>query len=390
MKICIISNTSWSIYNFRKNLIKTLQAQGHEVSVMAPDESYYKKIIEGWNCKFITLKTVSPKSINPFANIRFYFELKRIFKANKFDTVFSFTPKPNIWGALACRKTNISFVPTVNGLGYAFINKSWLSSIVSLLYTYAFANLKSVVFQNPDDVEFFVDKKIIKKEQTMEVAGSGVDLEQFYPSLTFNENSNQLRFLFAGRFIKEKGVLEYVQASDLLKRKYPEVTFYMVGAVSDNPSSITMKQIEKWIRSGVIKYYALTDDMSAFLNEIDVLVFPSYYREGIPKVLMEACAKEIPIITTNNVGCNQVIRDEYNGFIVQQKSVESLVSCMEHMITCGTSNRRKMGINGRKLVEEKFDEKIIISAYLNLIDSQSDRGKRSFLKNADNVISGAV
>ena len=367
MKICITSNTSWSIYNFRKNLIKTLVAQGHDVYVMSPDESYYKTIIANWKCKFITLKSVNPNSTNPFTNIKFYFELKKIFKQEKFDVIFSFTPKPNIWGAIASKQTNINFIPTVNGLGHAFINKNWLSFLVAKLYKYAFSNIENTIFQNPDDAEFFVNKKIVSSEKTLLVPGSGVDLEQFYPSYNINYNNSTLRFLFAGRFIKSKGIMEYVHASAILKKLYPEVSFYMVGAVSENPSSVTMKQIEKWITAGTIKYYALTDDMSAFLNDIDVLVFPSYYREGIPKILLEACAKELPIITTNNVGCNQVIQHEYNGLVVKEKDVEDLVASLEKMIEIGPMKRKQMGTNGRKLVEEKFDDKIVVEKYLNLL-----------------------
>lgn len=373
MKICITSNTSWSIYNFRKNLIKTLVAQGHDVYVMAPDESYYRQIIANWKCNFITLKSVSPNSTNPFTNIKFYFELKSIFKREKFDVVLSYTPKPNIWGAIASKHTNTHFIPTVNGLGHAFINKNWLSFLVANLYKYAFSGIPKAVFQNPDDADFFVNKKIVSREKTLLVPGSGVDLEQFYPSYNINYNSTSLRFLFAGRFIKSKGIMEYVQASAILKKLYPEVSFYMVGAVSENPSSVTMKQIEKWINAGIIKYYALTDDMSAFLNDIDVLVFPSYYREGIPKILLEACAKELPIITTNNVGCNQVIQHDHNGLVVKEKNVDDLVAAMTKMIDIGPMKRKQMGTNGRKLVEEKFDDKIVVEKYLQLLKAKQNK-----------------
>ncbi len=371
MKVCITSNTSWSIFNFRKNLIKAIVADGHEVFVLAPDESYYKNVITSWGCSFITLKSVSSKSMNPFANIKFCMELRKIFRENQFDVVLSYTPKPNIWGAIASKKTNTRFIPTVNGLGYAFINQNWLSFIVARLYRYAFKELENVVFQNPDDVDFFKLKKIVTQQQAVRVPGSGVDLDHFYPSQNINHNSNTLRFLYAGRLIKAKGVVEYVEASALLKKKYPEVSFYMVGAVSENPSSVSMKQVEKWINSGVIKYYALTDDMSGFLDDMDILVFPSYYMEGIPKILLEACAKEIPVITTDNVGCNQVVVNDFNGLVVTKKNIESLVTAMESMILMGPMKRKAMGRNGRKLVEESFDEKTVIATYLKLLSQTS-------------------
>lgn len=346
-------------------------AEGHEVFVLAPDESYYKNVIASWGCGFIALKNVSSKSMNPFANIKFCMELRKIFRQNQFDVVLSYTPKPNIWGAIASKKTKTRFIPTVNGLGYAFINQNWLSFIVARLYRYAFKELENVVFQNPDDVDFFKLKKIVTQQQAVRVPGSGVDLDHFYPSQNINHDSNTLRFLYAGRLIKAKGVVEYVEASALLKKKYPEVSFYMVGAVSENPSSVSMKQVEKWINSGVIKYYALTDDMSGFLDDMDILVFPSYYMEGIPKILLEACAKEIPVITTDNVGCNQVVVNDFNGLVVTKKNIESLVTAMEAMIFMGPMKRKAMGRNGRKLVEESFDEKTVIATYLKLLSQTS-------------------
>ncbi len=354
-------------------------AEGHEVSVLAPDESYYKNVITSWGCSFIALKNVSSKSINPFANIKFCMELRKIFRQNDFDVVLSYTPKPNIWGAIASKKTNTRFIPTVNGLGYAFINQNWLSFIVARLYRYAFKDLENVVFQNPDDVDFFKLKKIVTHKQAVRVPGSGVDLDHFYPSQNINHDSNTLRFLYAGRLIKAKGVVEYVEASALLKKKYPEVSFYMVGAVSENPSSVSMKQVEKWIKSGVIKYYALTDDMSGFLDNMDILVFPSYYMEGIPKILLEACAKEIPVITTDNVGCNQVVVNDFNGLVVTKRNIESLVTAMESMILMGPMKRKAMGKNGRKLVEESFDEKTVIATYIKLL-SQTTVNKVHYKK----------
>ena len=367
MKICIISNTSWSIYNFRRTLIQKLVSEGHEVSVLAPDEGYYKSKILEWNCNFITLEQVSPKSVNPFANINFYFELKKSFKQVDPHVIFSFTPKPNIWGAIASRAVRAKFIPTINGLGHAFISKGWLSFLVALLYRFAFKGLQKVIFQNPDDAMYFLEKNIVNKSQSIQVPGSGVDLSQFYLAPKSLRKNEEIRFLYAGRLIKEKGILEYVKAATLLKKYYHRVTFFMKGNISDNPSSITKVEINNWIADNVVVYNQHTDDMSHFLNEVDVVVLPTYYREGIPKILIEACAKGIPIITTSGVGCNQIIRNKFNGLVVKEKSVESLLEAMKAMIKLGKDGRSKMGLHGRKLVEEKFDDKIVINTYLSLI-----------------------
>lgn len=370
MKVCVISNTSWSIYNFRRTLIQKLVNQGHDVYVMAPDEGYYKSKIMEWNCNFITLKQVSPKSVNPFANINFYTELKKNFKDVDPDVIFSFTPKPNIWGAIASRSVQARFIPTINGLGHAFISKGWLSFAVALLYRFAFKGLQKVIFQNPDDALFFFNKKIVNKSQSLQVPGSGVDLSQFYLAPKSARKNEEIRFLYAGRLIKEKGILEYVKAATLLRKHYPRVMFFMKGGISDNPSSITKSEINQWIEDDMVVYSQHTDDMSHFLNEVDAVVLPTYYREGIPKILIEACAKGIPIITTNGVGCNQIIRNKINGLVVKEKSVESLLEAMKAMIKLGKDGRSKMGLNGRKLVEENFDDKIVIGTYLSLVQAK--------------------
>lgn len=370
MKVGLISNTSWSVYNFRKSLIKKLVEEGHHVVVMAPDEGHYKKKIMDWNCEFLPLNQVSPKSINPFVNIRFYAELKKHFTQQNFEVIFSFTPKPNIWGAIAAKHLPVRFIPTINGLGHAFITKGWMSFIVAKLYKSAFRNIERVIFQNPDDVSFFIDKGIVSKHQTLRAPGSGVDLDQFYVAPNNLRQNEVINFLYAGRLIKEKGITEYVKAAAIIRTKYPGATFFMKGGLSDNPSSITKKEIKELVTDKVVKYQEHTDNMSTFLDDIDVVVLPTYYREGIPKILIEAGAKGLPIISTNSIGCNQIIVDNYNGFVVKEKSVDDLVECMERMIQCGIQARRKMGMNGRRLVEEKFSDSVVIKTYLSLIEEK--------------------
>jgi glycosyltransferase involved in cell wall biosynthesis len=367
MRVGIISNTSWSIYNFREALIKHLVAEGYEVFILAPDERNYVQRIEQWGCKFITLKKVSPKSKNPISNIEFYYEIKKVIRQNKLDLVYSFTPKPNIWGSIAGRHLGVPFIPTINGLGHAFVRHDWLAFIVVLLYRYALRKVKRVIFQNPDDINFFIQKRIVRPSNAVIVAGSGIDLDKFNPSIGHEVDDQKLRFLYAGRLIKEKGIIHYLQAAAVVKKKYPNVTFQIIGSVSENPSSIQLHQLQEWIDDEVVTMQAHTDNMAEFLNEIDVVVLPSYYREGIPKILIEACAKELPIITTNCVGCNQAIKDGYNGYVVQEKNVASLIDAMEKMIKAGAPKRAQMGRYGRKMARERFDEKIVINEYLGLV-----------------------
>lgn len=366
--IAIVSNTSWSIFNFRKGLLQKLIDAGFNVFAIAPRDKFVNEI-EGLGCTFIELKTINNKGKNPLEDILLTLELRKIFKANQLNICFFFTPKINIYGSIAAKFTQVKTVATINGLGFVFNDgqPTWLKTTVKKLYTIAFKNLLAIFFQNNDDKDYFLRLKIIsKKQQIIVVKGSGANLIEFDQKKTFNE-SEHLVFLLSARLIKEKGIYEYFDAAKKLKLKYPHVTFALLGLQANNPSAIPLSVITKMHEQEIIHYWGVSDNMSAILNRVDVMVLPSFYREGIPKILIEALAKGLPIITTDNVGCRETVDDGKNGFLIEVKNTIALEIAMEKMINMPTVNLVLMGQNSRQKAESEFDEKINHLAYLDIL-----------------------
>ncbi len=368
--IAIVSNTSWYVYNFRKGLLKKLVDCGYTVFAIAPKDKFVPEI-ESLGCTFIELKNINNQGKNPLQDILLTLELRKIFISNRIEFCFLFTPKINIYGCIAVKFTAIKAVATINGLGFVFNDDQpgWLKFTVKELYTIAFKNLKAIIFQNNDDKEFFLRLKIINSlHQIIVTRGSGTNLEEFYQKRVFNANSN-LFFLLSSRLIKEKGIYEYFEAAKNLKAKYPTVTFALLGLQADNPSSIPLEVINEIHNKKVIEYWGESEDMSSILNDVDVMVLPSYYKEGIPKILIEALAKGLPVITTNNVGCRETVDDGENGFLIEIKNAEALERAMEKMILMSCEELAAMGARSRTKAEQEFDEAYNHQAYLSVLNS---------------------
>jgi glycosyltransferase involved in cell wall biosynthesis len=358
------------VYNFRKGLLKKLIDSGYTVFAVAPKDKFVNEI-ELLGCTFIELKNINNKGKNPLQDILLTLELRKIFLSNNIDFCFLFTPKINIYGCIAIKFTAIKAVATINGLGFVFNDEQpgWLKFTVKELYSIAFKNLKAIIFQNSDDKDFFLRLKIIdSRHQTIITRGSGTNLEEFYQKKVFNTNSN-LVFLLSSRLIKEKGIYEYFEAAKNLKAKYPTITFALLGLEADNPSSIPLAVINEIHHQKVIDYWGESDDMSSILNNVDIMVLPSYYKEGIPKILIEALAKGLPVITTDNVGCRETVDDGQNGFLIAIKNAEELEQAMEKMILMPGVALAAMGARSRTKAEQEFDETFNHQAYLSVLNS---------------------
>ena len=234
--------------------------------------------------------------------------------------------------------------------------------LIKVLYKLAFQFSSKVLFQNDEDKDLFLNQKLVKEQKVELIPGSGVDLNYFKPDIK-KENEN-FTFLMIGRVMKDKGVLEYIEASKLILKQYDNVKFCLLGECdSDSHSSISYETICEWQSSGVIEYLGEVEDVRQHISSSEVIVLPSY-REGMPRVLLEASAMEKPIIGSDVPGCRHIVRDEYNGYLCKVKDTTSLFQKMEKMISLSPKKRNQMGKNGRLVVEKNFDEKIVIQAYL--------------------------
>ncbi|MGV8812467.1 MAG: glycosyltransferase family 4 protein, partial [Gelidibacter sp.] len=254
---------------------------------------------------------------------------------------------------------------------YSFTGLSTKARILQLfnetLYKLSIRKNRAIVFQNGDDYQLFIDRKIIsKKQKVLFVSGSGVNLNQF----RFKEKnvSDKVSFLLVSRLIKEKGITLYLNASKLLKAKYPNAEFHLIGASETSPSAINKDELNLLHEEEVIVFHGEQPNIEKHLHKRDVFVLPSYYREGLPRTALEACACGNPIITTDSVGCREAVREGENGFLIEPKNLEALVSAMEFFII-NPHKIKEMGINSRKYAEERFDVNIINADLLKLITS---------------------
>jgi glycosyltransferase involved in cell wall biosynthesis len=294
-------------------------------------------------------------------------EFYKLYKKIKPDIILNFTIKPNIYSTLAGSFFNIKCVNNISGLGTLFINQNLATKIAKFLYKFSQKKAYKVFFQNKDDLNLFVKENLIDRNKCDLLPGSGVDIEKFKP-LKIKKKDNIFRFLLIARMLWDKGIGEYIEAARIIKQKYRDVEFLLLGAVGvDNPSAISLKQIKKWENEGIIKYLGVSDNVKLEIAKADCIVLPSFYREGVPRVLLEAAAMEKPIITTNNVGCKEVVDDGLNGFLCEVKNAKDLADKMEKMLNLSEKERIKMGKKGREKIIREFDEKIVIEKYLKVI-----------------------
>lgn len=362
MRIAIVLNTSWNIYNFRMGLINALQSLGHEVIAIAPKDEFSAKLTDS-GCDFVPVRMDS-RGINPIKDAALLWELITIYKKVKPDVILHYTIKPNIYGTIASRMLGIPSINNVCGLGTAFIQKNMLSRIAQMLYRLAFVNSNKVFFQNEEDRRFFEQKRIVKGRQCETLPGSGIDPDVFAP---MKKKGSTFTFLLVSRLIHDKGVLEYVEAVKKLKAQDLGARFQILGPIDEqHRRGISADIIQSWIDDGVVEYLGKTDNVKPFLQEADCVVLPSY-REGTPRTLIEAASMEKPLVASNVAGCTNIVKDNHNGFLCNVMDSQDLAEKMRRVYSLGSDEREKMGNNGRKLVKTSFDEQIVIDKYLNAI-----------------------
>jgi glycosyltransferase involved in cell wall biosynthesis len=257
-------------------------------------------------------------------------------------------------------------IANVSGLGCSFISGGIITRITSILYRLSFNWPYKVFFQNNEDLNEFIKRGFVEKIKAERLPGSGVDLNKFRPVKT--KKREKITFLLVARLLWDKGIGEYISAAREIKKKYFNTEFQIIGfADSDNPSAIPKSNIDRWVEEGIINYLGYTDNIMEKYANVDCVVLPSYYREGVPRSLLEAASMAIPIITTSAVGCRDVVDDGINGFLCQPKNVNDLTAKIERMILLTHDQRREMGLKGRIKMERYFDEQIILQKYLTAI-----------------------
>ena len=369
MKIIICINTAWNLVNFRSGLIKALVQHGHEVLAVAPFDEYAIQLT-GLGCRFVPLP-MHNGGTHPGRDAILLWRLFRLFRKERPDVYLGYTVKPNVYGSLAAGMLGIPVINNIAGLGAVFIRGGFLVRLVRWLYKTSLKRSSKVFFQNDDDRQLFISGGLVNETITDLLPGSGIDLTRFavtsLPSLP--PANRKFRFLLIARMLRDKGVVEYVEAAKVVKRKYPDVEFALLGFLDvHNPAAISRAEMDSWVAEGSVIYLGVSDDVRAENATADCIVLPSY-REGTPRTLLEAAAMGRPIVTTNAVGCTEVVDYGQNGFLCKVRDSADLANKMESMLKLSPQERQDMGRKGRQKMEREFDEAIVIQKYLNAIQA---------------------
>lgn len=371
MKAIIALNSSWNLLNFRSGLICALVAQGYEVVAVAPDDAYSAPLSK-LGCRFVALP-MDNQGTHPLRDLLLTFRFWQLLRRERPDVLLAYTVKPNVYGSFAAGLLGIPVVNNIAGLGAVFIKGGWLVRLVRGLYRLALRRSAKVFFQNRDDRALFIDAGLVKAEQTDLLPGSGIDLTRFSP----HEHSSSIpsaissgrpfRFLLIARMLRDKGVVEYVAAAKQVRARLPNVECALLGFLDvQNPAAISTEEMKAWVAEGDVLYLGVSDDVRLEIAQADCIVLPSY-REGTPRTLLEAAAMAKPIITTDAVGCREVVDDGVNGYLCQVRDADDLAAKMHAMLGLSVAERAAMGLAGRMKMELQFDEKIVIDKYLQVV-----------------------
>jgi glycosyltransferase involved in cell wall biosynthesis len=360
--IALAVNDAWNIVNYRSRLVRALDEAGYRVAVLAPEGPKVADL-QAFGADF-QIVPMSPRGTSPIGDMRTLLAYRRVLGALRPAAFLGFTSKPNIYGSLAAHGLGIPVINNISGLGAVFAKQTWLTRVVAGLYGTALKRSAVVFFQNRDDQQLFEDRGIVQRGQAALLPGSGIDLDHFAPVKRSGRRGGAT-FLFAARLLWDKGVREYVEAARQVRDRFPHARFQILGLVEPSgPTAVPESDLRAWDSEGVIDYLGAATDVRQAFADADCVVLPSYYREGVPRVLLEASSMAIPIVTTDAPGCREAVDDGVTGFLCEPRNVASLVAAIERMIALPATKRKAMGSAARAKMGRQFRDEIVHRAYL--------------------------
>lgn len=351
MRVVVIANDSGGLYRFRGLLLEKLISLGNNVVCLIP---FGNSIEELNQIGVILINTpIERRGINPFVDIKLFFNYWKIIKREKPELVITYTIKPNIYGGIICRIKKIPYAVNITGLGTAFENGGMLKRLVTVMNKLACKKAKVVFFENEENRRIFIREKIAKENQTHRLNGAGVNLNTFHT--TEYPVMGSTRFLFIGRVMAEKGINELFVAMQKLVTDGVECELDILGGYEENYKD----QIEKYEAEGWLHYYGVQNDVRPFIERSHCFVLPSWH-EGMANTNLECAAMCRPVITSNIPGCMEAVIDGKTGYLVEKKNANDLYKVMKQFTKLSNDQRKAMGLAGRKHMEEFFDKKKVV------------------------------
>ena len=355
-KILIITNHSYMLYQFRKELIQALMKE-HEVVLSMPFVGH-EEDFKAMGIKCIDTP-IDRRGMNPKTDLKLLHTYKRLMKEELPDLVITYSIKPNIYAGLVCRSMGIPYCANVQGLGTAFQSKK-IAMFVTMLYKVALKKARTVFFENDTNAQEFINRNILKRDHITVLHGAGINLDKFnyvpYPS------NDTFHFLYLGRIMKEKGIDELFSSIRRLKEDNESFILDLVGFFEDEYKD----QVEELEKLGIVKFHGFQSDPRPFYSSSDAIVLPSYH-EGMSNVLLEGASTGRPLITSHIPGCQEAVDDKVTGYLTEVKNHDDLYEKMKDMLHLTSSQREEMGKQGRSKMEREFDKKQVVKETINAL-----------------------
>ena len=374
-RVLIICSVSYSLLNFRKDFIQELIDKGFEVWCAGPDfQDEFVTELTAMGAQTVSFN-LQRKGLNPIQDFKTVGELKRIMKDLKIDFVFAYTIKPVIYGSFAARQAKLPMFSLITGLGYTFsgvsLRSKLLGQISRLLYRRALRKNNVAIFQNKDDKQLFQDLGILPKhKEAFVVNGSGINIDRFrFKKPEEFNNGGTVNFIMVGRMMVEKGIELYLDAALYAQRKNANAKFHIVGGPPANMKAMEQR-LQALHKDGVIVYHGTNYDVRPFLTAADIFVLPTFYREGVPRSILEALSVGMPIITTDTPGCKETVVEGKNGFLVPPKQLDPILKAVDFFLE-NPERIEAMGKESRRLAEQKFDVRLINADLLEIINQHT-------------------
>lgn len=359
--VIVCANLAWNLVNFRAGLIRALLDSGYRVLAAAPADPVMQARLEAMGCNFVAVP-IDAAGLAPHRDLATFLAFRRLIAQHRPAAWLSWTIKPNVYGSLAAGLAGVPAFPNVSGLGTAFIRRNLLTALVKQLYRHGFRLAPVVFFQNADDRALFVENRLVNSRQARLLPGSGIDPEAWRPADSGRPTPR--RFLMLARVVADKGVREYVAAARMVRQRWPDARFTLMGFLDvANRTAISAEEVRSWEAEGAINYVPPVDDVRPAMAEADFVVLPSY-REGLSRVLLEAAALRRPIVTTDVPGCRDIVREGENGFLCAPRDADSLAQALARACAVDDATWQRMAAAGRARVAAEFSQARVSALYL--------------------------